>query len=90
MESAGIRGNALGWFRSFLSGRKQRVKIGSCLSDPLPVKAGVPQGSVISATLFLIFINDLLEMNLNGKPSAFADDVALFYSHKILMLFQHI
>lgn len=34
------------------------------------------QGSVMSAMLFLTFIDDLLELNLYGKPSAFADDIA--------------
>lgn len=82
MEAAGVRGVALSWFRSFLTGREQRVRVGSSLSEPLPISAGVPQGSVISATLFLIFINDMLELDFKGKPSAFADDVALFYSHK--------
>lgn len=82
MEAAGIRGVALNWFRSFLTGREQRVRVGASLSSAAPVKMGVPQGSVISATLFLVFINDLLELQLNGNPSAFADDVALFYCHK--------
>ncbi|KAG8259969.1 hypothetical protein J6590_107702 [Homalodisca vitripennis] len=46
MEAAGVRGVALSWFRCFLTGREQRVRVGKCLSEPLPVTAGVPQGSI--------------------------------------------
>ena len=82
MENAGIRGVALQWFTSFLIGRTQQVKIGNFLSTPRIVKSGVPQGSVISATLFLIFINDLLQQRFSGTVWAFADDIALLYSNK--------
>lgn len=81
LEAAGIRGVALDWFESFFTKRSQKVKVGNYLSTPHIVKSGVPQGSVMSATLFLIFINDLLELPFRGRINAFADDIALFYSH---------
>lgn len=71
-----MRGIVLDWFLSFLMNRKQRVKIGSTLSQPLSINLGVLQGSVMSAMLFLTFIDNLLELNLYGKSSAFADDIA--------------
>lgn len=81
LERTGVRGNALKWFSSFLNNRTQQVKVSNILSSPLIVKAGVPQGSVISANLFLVFINDLLQLPFHGQISAFADDIALFYSY---------
>lgn len=82
LEAVGVRGITLNWFKSFLVNRKQKVKIGNKFSLSSVVKTGVPQGSVSSATLFLIFINDLLNLNFRGQISAFADDIALFYSGK--------
>lgn len=82
LEAVGIRGVALCWFRSFLVDRQQKVKILGNFSPPKVVESGVPQGSVTAAVLFLIFLNDLLELNFHGKVSAFADDIALFYSNK--------
>ncbi|KAG8335776.1 hypothetical protein J6590_059993 [Homalodisca vitripennis] len=49
MEMAGVRGVALSWFRSFLTGREQRVRVGHAVSAPLPVTTGVPQGSINSS-----------------------------------------
>lgn len=60
LEAAGIRG-ALKWFESFLNGRTEEVKILNKLSNPKVILKGVPQGSVLLVTLFLVFINDLLK-----------------------------
>ena len=41
-----IYGTALSWFTSYLTDRRQAIKIGNCFSDMLPTSCGVPQGSV--------------------------------------------
>ena len=43
------------------------------LSSPLPVHAGVPQGSILGRVLFLVFINDLSD-SLENPLYLFADD----------------
>lgn len=72
----GIKGIALAWLKSFLTGRTQRVKIENSLSDSLPVLFGVPQGSVLGPVLFNIYASSLslVIKNLGFNTSGYADD----------------
>ena len=65
---------------AFLTNRKQRVKIANTKSKWENVLSGIPQGTVLGALLFLIFINDLPEHIKNSIIKLFADD-AKFYKH---------
>jgi len=50
-----ISDNALLWFRAYLSGCNTRVSINGSMSDPLPLKCGVPQGSVLGPIIFSLY-----------------------------------
>lgn len=72
--SFGITGKVWQWFRSYLKDRHQCVKINNSNSDLLPVKSGVPQGSILGPLLFLVYINDLPLCVWFSTIFMFADD----------------
>ncbi|KAG7304079.1 hypothetical protein JYU34_011009 [Plutella xylostella] len=83
MERCGIRGIALDLFTDYLQDRTQRVVIGEHISDEQPISFGVPQGSVLGPTLFLIYINELCDFNIkNSKIITYADDTVLLVQAK--------
>ena len=78
LESFGICGKLLNLLEDYLSNRFQRVLLNGQESSWLPIKAGVPQGSILGPLLFLIYINDLPD-GLNSIAKLFADDMSLFF-----------
>ena len=57
LSELNLHPSSLSWFTSFLQDRTQRVVVGKAVSVASDVTSGVPQGSVISPTLFCIFID---------------------------------
>jgi len=61
LESYNIRGDLLAWITAFLQHHTQQVRINDTLSDSVVIISGVPQGSVLDPTSFLLYINDLVD-----------------------------
>ena len=72
-----MTGDLVNIFIDFLKERKQRVVLNGDHSKWSNISAGVPQGSILEALLFLIFINNL-SYNLISNPKLFSDDTLLF------------
>ena len=73
----GVQGSTHAWIKSFLLGRTQRVVVDGEVSGWVPVKSGVPQGTVLGPVLFLSFINDL-PAAVKSKVRLFVDDCVMY------------
>ena len=62
LELFGLEEGVILWMLSYLSGRSQSVFIDGCLSPPLAIECGVPQGSILGPLLYIIFTNDIPDL----------------------------
>ena len=84
LEIYGIRGIAANWLNSYLSDRKQFVQYSDVNSNDMAIKCGIPQGSIIGPSLFILYINDLHNVSKILNFILFADDTNIFLSGKNL------
>ena len=84
LQHYGIRDPALDWIKNYLSNRKQLVQIDNINSQLKGIGCGVPQGSILGPTLFILYINDMCKVSNILKFILYADDTNIFYSGKNL------
>uniref|UniRef100_A0A3B3C2G3 Reverse transcriptase domain-containing protein n=1 Tax=Oryzias melastigma TaxID=30732 RepID=A0A3B3C2G3_ORYME len=75
----GIRGVAFSWIKSYIENRQQYVHINGVDSELQIVTCGVPQGSVLSPLLFIIYINDICLVSKVLHLILFADDTNIIH-----------
>ena len=77
LKSYRISGQIFGIISSFPSYRQHQVVLNGKSSQEYPVNAGVPQGSILGPTLFLLYINDLPD-DVICNIAIYADDTTLY------------
>ena len=75
-----IRGIVYNWFSSYLAHRTQTSQVDNHVSSKRNSVTGVPQGSVLGALLFLIYVNDIYTCSDKLRFYLFVDDTNLLYA----------
>jgi hypothetical protein len=80
LNSNGINGPALDWFKCYLTNRSQAVIIDTVISRSISLTTGVPQGSVLGPLLFSVYVADLSSIicKFSCKYVMYADDIQLW------------
>ena len=85
LHSLGMRGHLPHFIEKFLSDRSFQVRLGSTLSTAHPQEMGVPQGSVLSVTLFSIKINSIVDtIGRDIHKCLYVDDFTISYRSRYM------
>ena len=80
LHAYGARGRHYSLLESYLKDRQLRAAVNGHLSTAYPVGSGVPQGSILRLTLFLLYVNDAEDTLPRGADlaAAYVDDTTLY------------
>ena len=80
-SAIGFSNHTIDWLKSYLSSRLFRVNLGNCYSDPSNITCGLPQGFILGALLFLIYVNNMSQ-TVKSNLFLYADDSCLVFQGK--------
>ena len=87
LRTYGLTENSIAWMRSYLGHRKHTVRANGVISKETTVSYGVPQGSILGPSLFIIYVNDLLYTMrecCDANIEMYADDTVLYVADPCL------
>ena len=84
LRKAGVKGCIFKWISRYLQNRIARVQVNGTRSKKRVIKEGVPQCGVLSPTLFLFFINDIMSDFPMNVGAMYADDLVMFCTEEHL------
>ena len=84
LHGTGLKGHLPLFIPDFLANRQFRVRLGGTLSDYYSEEMGVPQGSILSVTLFILKINSIVNcLPPHVRGSLYVDDFLICYRHEM-------
>lgn len=86
LTKIGIGGQLFKLFEDYFTGRTLHVSIGNYVSSSYSQTCGLVQGSILSPTLFNIYVNDLASLKFNCKMLQYADDNIFYMVHTDLSI----
>jgi hypothetical protein len=86
LQSLGVSGRALSWFKSYLTGGSQQVSYDGTLSGLIAVRYSARQGSILGPVLFLVLISDMANALGIGDDEnvVYADDTTIWQAGKMV------
>ena len=84
----GLSDEAFAYIFSYLSARKQSVKISNCYSIFQPILSGVPMGSILGPILFDFFVNDFILFIKQANLHNYADNNTITQSAETFEVFK--
>ena len=79
LSAYGVLPHSVSLIKSYLTNRKQQIKVNNVLSSWADIHKGVPQGSIMEPLLFNVFISDIFSVVKHGSLYNYADDNTLSF-----------
>ena len=88
IKCMGFSNGVTKWFECYLSKRMFSVHVENSFSDKAIIICGVPQRSILGPLLFLLYVNDMVQV-VNCDLLLYADDTGLIFQHKDINIIEH-